>query len=223
MIVLDNIRVRQGSFKLEHINLRVPEGRYAVLMGGTGTGKTTLLEIVCGLRRPAGGRVCLHGEDVTDWPPAARGVGYVPQDGALFRTMTVYQQLAFALDIRGEKTAVVDARVNELAGLLAIEPLLDRGIEGLSGGECQRVALGRALAFRPRILLLDEPLSALDEGTRDQIMELLKAIQKHEAVTLLHVTHNTAEARQLGDMMVRLENGEVREVPAGGDGNASTH
>src|SRR5687767_9547183 len=131
-------------------------------MGKTGCGKTTLLEAVAGLRQPAAGRVILGGLDVTDRPPGERGLGYVPQDAALFRTMTVYGHLAFALNLRGWARAAVEARVRELADWLEITPLLQRRPAGLSGGEAQRVALGRALSFRPKYLLLDEPLSSLD-------------------------------------------------------------
>lgn len=201
----------QGRFVLSNVSISIPEGRYAVLMGGTGSGKTTILEVVCGLRIPDSGRVLLCGDDVTNLRPAERDVGYVPQDGALFKTMTVFDQLAFALVIRGQKAGVVRERVHELAELLAIDHLLDRSPDGLSGGECQRIALGRALSFKPGILLLDEPLSALDDDTRDQIMALLKNVQKHTGVTTLHVTHNLAEAQQLGEIMLRIDNGEVNE------------
>ena len=210
MIVLDNITVEQGVFSLEDVNIHIPEGRYAVLMGGTGSGKTTLLEVICGLRRAETGRVILHGEDVTLARPADRGVGYVPQDGALFKTMKVFDQLAFPLAIRRERTPVIRERIRELAALLSIDHLLDRGAANLSGGERQRVALGRALSFRPGVLLLDEPLTALDEETRERIMQLLKTVQERTKVTTLHVTHNLSEAKRLGDMLLRIDNHQVR-------------
>jgi ABC-type sugar transport system ATPase subunit len=210
MITLENITVSQGRFVLPDVSISIPEGQYAVLMGGTGSGKTTILEVVCGLRTPDRGRVLLCGDDVTNLRPADRDVGYVPQDGALFKTMTVFDQLAFALVIRGRKAGIIRERVHELAELLSIDHLLDRSPDGLSGGECQRIALGRALSFKPGILLLDEPLSALDDDTRDQIMALLKNVQKHTGVTTLHVTHNLAEAQQLGEIMLRIDNGKVQ-------------
>src|SRR5262245_60382167 len=173
-------------------------------MGRTGAGKTSILEVVAGLRRPAAGRVVLYGRDVTRLPPAARGVGYVPQDAALFRTMTVRENLAFALEVRKAPAKEVDARIGELADWLGLTGLLDRRAVGLSGGESQRVALGRALAFRPGVLLLDEPLNAVDEETRDQLLDLLAAVRGSGTVTVLHVTHSRAEADRLGDVVLRL-------------------
>ena len=213
MIELDDVTIRSGSFALRDFGLAVPAGAYAVLMGGTGQGKTTILEAICGLRHVAAGRVLLGGDDVTRLKPADRGLGYVPQDLALFPTMTVREHLEFALRIRRWDERAIYERVAELADVLGIEPLLDRGIRGLSGGEAQRVALGRALSFRPRVLLLDEPLNALDEATRDRLCELLRSIQKATGLTTLHVTHSRSEARLLADQLLILEGGRVREEP----------
>ncbi|MBL7115293.1 MAG: ATP-binding cassette domain-containing protein [Kiritimatiellae bacterium] len=212
MIVLDHIDINQGAFSVRNVCMNIPQNAYAVLMGSTGSGKTTLLEIICGLRQPDCGRVLLNECDVTHATPAARDVGYVPQDGALFKTMTVFEQLAFSLVVRREHHSAIETRVSELAGLLDIEHILDRTPAGLSGGERQRVALGRALSFRPGILLLDEPLTALDDETRSQIMHLLKQVQQHTGVTVLHVTHNRSEAEQLGTMMLCISNGCVQAL-----------
>jgi ABC-type sugar transport system ATPase subunit len=125
--------------------------------------------------------------------------------------MTVSEQLAFPLVIRRAPSATIRERVDELAGLLSIDHLLDRGPAGLSGGERQRIALGRALSFHPSILLLDEPLAALDEDTHGQIIRLLKTVQQYTGVTTLHVTHNVSEARRLGDLHLRIEGGSVRQ------------
>jgi molybdate/tungstate transport system ATP-binding protein len=209
MIQLQQIDMDQGAFRLRGLSLDVPEGAYAVLMGSTGSGKTTLLEVICGLREPARGRVRVAGRDVTHATPAAREVGYVPQDGALFKTMTVYENLAFALLIRRETRAAIDARVKAVAGLLGIQSLLDRLPAGLSGGERQRVALGRALSFQPRVLLLDEPLAALDDATRRRIMALLKDVHARTGVTVLHVTHNVEEAESLGTTRLCIRDGGV--------------
>lgn len=209
MIAVDNLSLRQGAFALQGVSFTIPTGRYGVLMGKTGSGKTTILEAVAGLRSVAGGRILLDGRDVTDATPAARGVGYVPQDAALFRAMTVRANLAFALTIRKTPPPKVQERVSELASWLDIAALLDRHPHGLSGGEAQRVALGRALACRPRILLLDEPLSSLDEDTRGQMLTLLQNVKQAQEVTVLHVTHNRREAEQLGDVRLRLEAGKI--------------
>lgn len=206
MIAVEQLSLRQGAFVLRDVSFTVPAGGYAVLMGRTGSGKTTILEAVAGLRRIEHGQVMLSGRDVTGERPAARNLGYVPQDAALFTSMTVRENLAFALRLRKLPIA---ARVDDLAGLLGLAGLLDRYPAGLSGGEVQRVALGRALAFQPPVLLLDEPLSALDDETRKEMYRLLKSVREQARVTVLHVTHNREDAEQLGDVRLRLEAGEV--------------
>ena len=210
MITVEQLGLQQGAFALRNVTFAVPSGRYAVLMGRTGTGKTTLLEAIAGLRRVQSGRVTLSDRDVTRAKPAARNLGYVPQDAALFTSMTVRDNLGFALHVRRWPQEQVEARVNELAELLGLTGLLGRMAQGLSGGEAQRVALGRALAFRPPVLLLDEPLSALDDVTRGEICRLLQSVREHTGVTVLHVTHNAADADRLADMVLRLENGQVQ-------------
>jgi ABC-type sugar transport system ATPase subunit len=215
VIRLDDISIRQGAFRLEGVTLEVPSGRYGVLMGTTGCGKTSLLEAVAGLRPVAGGRIFMDERDVTNLTPGDRGIGYVPQDGALFRTMTVYNHLAFALHLRRERSAAIRERVEELASWLGITHLLRRRPAGLSGGEVQRVALGRALSFRPKHLLLDEPLSALDEQTRGSVVHLLDQVRKEGKVTVLHVTHSRAEAHRLADVRFRLEGGKLTSETEG--------
>jgi ABC-type sugar transport system ATPase subunit len=212
MVELDGVSIRQGAFALAGVSFAVPAGAYAVLLGRTGSGKTTLLEVLAGLRTPHKGRVLLRGMDATRLPPAARGVGYVPQDAALFRTMTVRENIGFALAVRGAPRAAIDARVNELAGWIGLTAVLGRRAVGLSGGEAQRVALGRALAFRPDVLLLDEPLSAVDERTRGELLGLLESVRKPRSVTVIHVTHARPEAERLADQVLELEGGQVRAL-----------
>lgn len=215
MIHVENLSVRAGEFELSNVSFTVPDGGYGVLMGRTGSGKTTILECIIGLRGIRAGRIRLFDRDVTRMNPALRGIGYVPQDGALFSRMSIRDHLAFALMIRHEAAAAIDRRVAELSKLLGIEHLLDRTPHGLSGGERQRVALGRALSFRPRILCLDEPLSALDTETRRDMCELLLQVREQTGVTTLHVTHNLDEAEALGDCLFRIDDGEIRTAPAG--------
>jgi ABC-type sugar transport system ATPase subunit len=213
MIELADLTIRSGAFALTNVGLSIAEGMYAVLMGGTGQGKTTILEAICGLRPISSGRVILCGADVTRRKPADRGVGYVPQDLGLFPMMTVRGHLEFALRVRRWPQPVIQDRVAELAHLLEIELLLSRRVQRLSGGEAQRVALGRALSFRPRVLLLDEPLNALDEATRDRLCELLKSIQKRSGLATLHVTHSRVEARTLADKLFVITAGRLQERP----------
>lgn len=212
MIEITDLSLRNGSFALDGLSLRVPERGYAVLMGATGCGKTTLLEAICGLKPVTAGSIRLAGRDVTALRPAERGVGYVPQDAALFATMTVAENLGFALRVRGRPAAEVRERVESLAEELGVTHLLNRRPLGLSGGEAQRVALGRALAARPAVLCLDEPLNALDADTRQEMIQLLKRVQAHTGVTALHVTHDREEARQLGEVFFQFSQGTVYSV-----------
>ena len=221
MIDVDHLCLQQGAFKLADISFHVPRGKYALLMGKTGCGKTTVLEVVAGLRSLQGGRVMLNDRDVTYLTPAQRDIGYVPQDGALFRTMSVRDNLAFALSVRGHPAPVIAERVEQLADWLQIKHLLDRRAVGLSGGETQRIALGRALANHPPILLMDEPLSSLDEETRDLMIDLLKGLPGRHNVTVLHVTHSKLEADRLGDLVFRLHDGRIEVIK--GDANNDTN
>jgi ABC-type sugar transport system ATPase subunit len=181
-------------------------------MGRTGCGKTTILEAICGLRRIRSGRVLLRRRDVTNCRPAERNLGYVPQDGALFSTLTVREHLAFPLRIRRAGRHLIAERIEEMSSLLGIGHLLNRKPLGLSGGEAQRVALGRALSFHPAILCLDEPMSAVDEATRHELYDLLKSIQRRTQVTVLHVTHSQNEAKRLGECVLKLDNGRVVQL-----------
>jgi molybdate/tungstate transport system ATP-binding protein len=209
MIAVTDLHLRQGTFALSGVTFCVPAGAYAVLMGPTGSGKTTILECVAGLRRPSTGTITLAGRDVTTLPPAARNIGYVPQDGALFSHLTVRENIAFGLSLRGLPEDAVQRRVNALADRLGVRDLLNRQAVGLSGGEAQRVALGRAVAFRPSVLLLDEPLSGVDEETRDRLIELLEALRGDSPMTVLHVTHSRTEANRLADQSFRITDSRV--------------
>ena len=211
MIAVENITVQAGDFMLRNASLRLETGAYGVLMGRTGCGKTTLLEAVIGLKPVRSGKIRIGNADVTNERPAVRGIGYVPQDGALFSTMTVEEHLGFALEIRRMPNKRIRKRVTELAEWLGIDGLLARRPFGLSGGERQRVALGRALSFRPGILLLDEPLSAVDEETRGDMYELLRRVRRESGATVLHVTHNPGEAHELADVVFSLRDGQIWE------------
>lgn len=220
MIACKQLTVHQGSFTLGPIDFTVATGEHVALMGSTGCGKTTLIEAICGLRPTHAGQVCVAERDVTSLDPARRGVGYVPQDGALFPTMTVHDQIAFGLTIRKVAKRQARERAAAIAADLGIDHLLPRQVVGLSGGERQRVALGRALAIEPAILLLDEPLSALDEDRRDEMIDLLKRLRadanaradaqaNRQPLTILHITHSRSEAEALADRILRLDAGQL--------------
>ena len=217
MISVKNLSLAVGEFTLENVSFEIPTRAYCALMGKTGCGKTTVLEAICGLRSVSAGSIRLMSREVAGLPPAARGIGFVPQDGALFSTMTVEENLGFSLAVRGRPKEVVSERVGELADLLGISGLLGRRIQGLSGGEKQRVALGRALAFEPGILCLDEPLSALDDDTKEDLIDLLGKVREETGVTTLHITHSLREARSLCDMLLVMEDSGVRELPLEGE------
>ena len=216
MIDIKDLSVRAGNFRLAGVNLRVPKSGYAVLMGKTGCGKTTLLECVCGLKRVVSGAIYFDRHDVTNLRPAERGVGYVPQDGAIFSTMKVADQLAFGPRVRGWKKTDALSRAEEIAEELGISYLLKRYPAGLSGGERQRIALGRALSCRPQVLCLDEPLSALDDETKDEICELIERLRRNHPFTALHITHSRAEADRLGDMVFMIDGSGCRRVDSEG-------
>ena len=206
MIELRNLCLTSGAFSMSGVSLSLQAGEYVAIMGRTGQGKTTLLEAIAGLRPVTSGEVLIGGVNVTHLPPALRGVGYVPQDLALFPTMTVRENLAFALKVRQRPNP---GHIEALAEWLGIGPLLDRSVTALSGGEAQRTALGRALSFEPKVLLLDEPFSALDEDTRASMHSLMKRVREKTGVTVLHVTHNRSEAVALADRVVVLEDGKL--------------
>jgi ABC-type sugar transport system ATPase subunit len=212
MIELDAVTVAAGVYRLENLSLQVPSGKYAVLMGRTGIGKTTILEAICGLRPILAGKIRIQQTDVTRWDPADRRAAYMPQDLALFPTFSVREHLEFALRIRRRPRAEISRRIQELAGLLQLEGLLDRSVQGLSGGEAQRTALGRALAWQPAVLLLDEPVSALDTTTKTSAIQLLKSINRTTGITVLHVTHSEDEAEALADIRIRLEQAQGRTI-----------
>jgi ABC-type sugar transport system ATPase subunit len=211
MIELVNVCIPLGERCLAGLHLTIAPHQYAVLMGRTGCGKTSILEAICGLRPVLSGRVLLNAQDVTTWPPARRQIGYVPQDMALFTTMSVRDNLGYPLRLRRMPAPEAERRTGELASLLGIAALLDRTPAGLSGGEARRVALGRALSFEPQVLLLDEPLTGLDDETRHDMYALLRHVREATAVTVLHVTHSHRDVEQLADRRFELVEGKILE------------
>jgi molybdopterin-binding protein len=213
VIRLENLHVRVGNFDLQDISLEVPKGGYALIIGPTGSGKTTLLEAVAGHARLRSGRVFMHDDEVTDLPPEQRGLGFVYQQYHLFPHLSVKDNIGYGLRRRGGRHDGWDAstRIAELADMLAIAPLLDRTVRGLSGGEQQRVALARALAPKPSILLLDEPFAAVDPATRLTLRRELRELHEREGITTLQVTHDFDEALRLGDLVAVLSEGRIAQ------------
>ncbi|MGQ9662937.1 MAG: ABC transporter ATP-binding protein, partial [Kiritimatiellia bacterium] len=211
MIRFTGVVYSVGSFRLE-VSFEIAQGEYFVLMGPTGSGKTATVECLAGLRTPASGRIEIGGRDVTHSAPRSRMVGYVPQDYALFAPRTVRGNISFGPEVRGWPRDQINRTVNEAAQLLGIEKLLDRRIPGLSGGERQRVALGRALAMRPQVLILDEPVSALDEHTRDRVCSELVRIQRQAGIPVIHVCHSFEEASLVADRIAIMSNGRLLQI-----------
>ena len=188
-----------NAFTLEELHLSIATGEYVNITGPNGSGKSVVLEIICGLRRPDTGSIYINGNDVTNMPPNLRGLGYVPQNGGLFTSMTVAKQVAFPLTVRGYTSKIIDESLDEISARTGIQHLLKRGTSRLSGGERQRVAIARALIHKPKIILLDEPSSALDKESRNDIDRLLKSITSESKTTIIHVRHDrdqTADASQ---------------------------
>ncbi len=203
MLILEEVSVRVGQFVLPEFSLEIAEGECVALMGPSGCGKTTLMETVCGLRSGMiRGRILLDGVEISGLPPGARGIGLVPQDVALFPTLTVREQLEFGPKLHGWGRREIRERTDGLAEDLGLEKLLNRVPHGLSGGEARRVALGRALALKPRLLCLDEALSGLDEERHDEVLQVIRKMIEREGVTALHVTHSRKEAEAIADRVV---------------------
>ncbi|HIP97512.1 MAG TPA: ABC transporter ATP-binding protein [Anaerolineae bacterium] len=211
-VELENLTVDVGTFQLKGVDLHVQEGEYFVILGPTGAGKTVLLETIAGLYPVAGGEVWLAGKDVTHLPPEKRNIGFVYQDYVLFPHLSVRENIAFGLKLRKLPTEDADSRVETMASLVGTTHLLNRRPDTLSGGEKQRVALARALITEPRLLLLDEPLSALDPERRETLQRELWRIHQRLGTTTIHVTHDFEEAVALGDRIAVMNEGQIVQI-----------
>ena len=209
---LDSIVKRFGAVTaVDHVDLTVPQGCFVCLLGPSGCGKTTLLRMIAGLEMPSGGRLLLDGEDITALPAHRRGFGMVFQSLALFPHLTVAENVAYALSIRGADKAAQRARVTDLLELIQLPDIAERQVSQLSGGQRQRVAIARALAVDPRLFLLDEPLSALDAKLREALQVELRLLQRRLGVTTILVTHDQREAMTMADTIVVMDRGRVQQ------------
>ncbi len=209
MIGFDRVSLTLGSFRLKNVSLSIGQGDYYFIVGPSGAGKTVLLEAIAGLHSPEHGRILLRGEEITALPPEKRGVALVYQDYSLFPNMTVMDNISYGLRVRGVKR---DAARRDVAGLLerfGIVHLKDRYPGTLSGGEQQRVALARAIAVKPDILLLDEPLSALDPITQERLIGDLQRLHREDGLTIVQVSHSRREANLLATRMAVLIDGSL--------------
>ncbi|WP_376091528.1 sn-glycerol-3-phosphate ABC transporter ATP-binding protein UgpC [Roseomonas sp. CCTCC AB2023176] len=210
---LRGIRKSFGTTQVLHgVDLDVADGELVVIVGASGCGKSTLLRIVAGLESATSGEVVIAGRDVTGLEPADRDIAMVFQNYALYPHMTVFSNMAYGLRIRGLPKAEIERRVRDAAGILGIEPLLDRKPKQLSGGQRQRVAMGRAIVREPALFLFDEPLSNLDARLRVQMRAEIRRLQRRLGVTSLFVTHDQVEAMTLGDRLVVMNAGRAAQV-----------
>jgi len=204
-----------GTRALETLDLKIEGGETVVLLGPSGCGKTTLLRIIAGLESPdKGGKVHFNDDDVTERMIEKRNVGMVFQSYALFPNMSVEENVAYGLRVRKKPQAEVDARVDEMLQMMHIDNLAHRRIHQLSGGQRQRVALARAIAVRPRVLLLDEPLTALDALLRDRLRVEIDTLLRSLGITSIYVTHDQSEAMALGDRIVVMSHGRIAQIGA---------
>lgn len=212
MILVKNLSIDLGEFHLDSINMSIESGEYFVILGPTGAGKSVLIECIAGLHRIKQGEIWLGKEDITSRAPEERNIGYVPQDYVLFPFLNVYDNITFGLRQSKRDGEVVKKQVDRLSRLMGISHLMRRDTRTLSGGEKQRVALARALAPSPRILLLDEPLSALDLRTAKYLRQELSRVHRELGLTTIHITHDLMEALGMADRVAVIRSGRLEQV-----------
>lgn len=212
MIEIHNLSLQLADFSLRDIDLKINDKEYFVILGPTGAGKTVLLECMAGLQRFPKGKIWINGDQVNSLPPEKRGIGYVPQDYALFPFLDVRENIIFGLRHKKADQNQIREQVDYLTHMLGISHLLKREVNSLSGGEKQRVALARALAVSPKVLLLDEPLGSVDVRTAKYLRLELKRYHEQSGTTTIHVTHNLMEAEEMADRMAVLNEGQLEQV-----------
>jgi sulfate transport system ATP-binding protein len=217
-IEAQTVTKRFGDFvAVDDVSISVPTGSLTALLGPSGSGKSTLLRVISGLEQPDAGRVVIEGSDVTGLPPQRRGIGFVFQHYAAFKHMTVHRNVAFGLEIRRRPRSEIKARVEELLELVQLSGLAKRYPAQLSGGQRQRMALARALAVEPTVLLLDEPFGALDARVRKELRAWLRRLHDEVHVTTVFVTHDQEEAMEIADQIVLMNQGRVEQTGSARD------
>jgi molybdate/tungstate transport system ATP-binding protein len=212
MIEIRSLSNTWDEFQLRDINLKIQRGEYFVVLGPTGAGKTLLLETIAGFFSPDKGKVIMDNTDLTNISPEYRKFGFVYQDYMLFPHRSLYKNISFGLELQKLPRAEISNKVQTIAKLLKIKQLLHRYPETLSGGELQRGALARALVIEPQVLLLDEPLSALDPNTKQPIVELIKKLHNKLGITIIHITHDREEAMVMADRIAVMNEGKIVQV-----------
>ena len=208
-VYIENVTKKWENFSIRNVELKIAKGEYFVVLGPTGAGKTLLLELIAGFHKPDSGRIWIDNMDVTFLPPEKRGVGFVPQEYMLFPHMTVFENVEFGLKVRKVPKAERERRVEQTLEFMGLTHLRDRLPMTLSGGEQQKTALARALVIKPKILLLDEPLSALDTNMRKKMQNELKKLHEELKVTTIHVTHDQIEAFILANRLAVMKDGTI--------------
>ncbi len=217
MITIKNLKVNLGDFLLQGINLDIEPGEYFIILGPTGAGKTVLLEAIAGLYPVLEGEVWIDGREITNQSPEKRGISIVYQDQALFPHLSVEENIAFGLKMKKYPKGETKSKITAMAEVVGISHLLKRSPVTLSGGEKQKVALARALVTEPKVILLDEPLSALDPETKEGMQRELREMHRRVKVTVVHVTHDFEEAIALGHRVAVLNGGCIAQVGTPGE------
>lgn len=213
MIRLENLSNKWGEeFELKNVSLEVKQGEYFVILGPTGAGKTLLLELIVGIYIPNEGKILIDGKDITYEVPEKRNLGFLYQDYSLFPHFSAKKNIEYGMKLRNISKNEIDEKIKELSKMFKIQNLMHRDVTTLSGGEQQKVAIARALAINPKVLLLDEPFSALDENTKTKLISDMKELHRKEGITFIHVTHSQEEAILLADRIGIMMYGKIVQV-----------
>jgi putative spermidine/putrescine transport system ATP-binding protein len=218
MVKLEGVSKNYGAFNaLQETSLSVEKGEFLTLLGPSGSGKTTLLNVISGMQSPTQGKVFINGNDVTAVPPSKRGLGMVFQNYALMPHMTVFENIAFPLQIRRVGREEIKRRVSDVLGLVGLSTLAHRKPKELSGGQQQRVSIARCLVYDPSLILMDEPLGALDKKLREQMQIEIKRLHVESGITIMYVTHDQEEALNMSDRIMLMKGGQIEQLGTPGE------